>query len=83
VVCYVDSIKETAMDNPTPATPKVVTEYNLKQAIFSVVIGFAISILTILFQHLVDWLQNLPPEFVGGFAGSIKYWKSWKYNHFV
>jgi len=45
----------------------------LKQAIYSVLIGTAISLLTIFFQFIVDWLNTIPAEVTGSVGGMVRY----------
>jgi hypothetical protein len=68
------------MTNQPTTDPVVVTQYNLRQAIMSVIIGFIVSILTILFQFGIEWLQNIPTEAPGAIVGTIRYWTHWKYR---
>jgi len=46
---------------------------NLRKAIISILIGTAISILTILFQALTGYLTQLQPEIGGAVVGIAKY----------
>lgn len=69
------------MDNEPTSDPKIITQYNYKQMLVSIFIGFIISALTVLFQAFVDWLQDIPAALPGGVVGMVKYWTAWKYNH--
>lgn len=49
------------------------TKENLKQALISIIVGTAISALTVLFQHAVAWLNSIPAEVPGAVVGMAKY----------
>ena len=49
------------------------TRENLKQALISIAIGTVISVLTVLFQYVVEWLQDIPAEVPGAVVGMLKY----------
>lgn len=49
----------------------------IKHALISIAIGAAISIITMLFQYLVDLLHGLQPAVPGVVAGVGKYLYSW------
>ena len=49
-----------------------------KNLLLSVAVGFLVSVLTILFQYGIEWLQSIPAEMTGGVAGMIKYIAKWK-----
>lgn len=69
------------MENQPTTDPKVITTYNLKQMIASIIVGAAISILTVLFQYAVEWLRGLPAELPGAIVGMLRYWVKWQYIH--
>lgn len=48
-----------------------------KQALMSILIGAIISFLTVLFQGLVDFLKNIPPEVPGALVGMTRYITKW------
>lgn len=52
----------------------------VKNVLISTAIGFLISVLTILFQYFIDWLQAFPPEYVGASAGMLSYITKWRSN---
>ncbi len=54
-----------------------------KQALMSILIGAAISFLTVLFQGIVDFLQNIPPEITGSLVGITRYITKWTSNRIV
>lgn len=55
------------------------TREQFKQALISVGIGFLVSVLTICFQFLVEWLKQIPAELPGAVVGAGKYlFKSYK-----
>lgn len=64
------------MANETKRT--VTLKESLKQAIISIAIGTSISILTVLFQATIDWLNSIQPEIPGAIIGMAKYLHSWK-----
>ena len=49
------------------------TKENLKQALISVAIGTVISVLTVLFQYVIEWLKHIPAEIPGAVVGMTKY----------
>lgn len=57
------------------------SKQELKQALISLAIGTAISLITLLAQYAVAWLQTVPAELPGSAAGMISY--LWKVRHFV
>lgn len=70
------------MENPENPAPRIITIYNLKQALFSIAIGLTITLIGDLAALMIDLLHGFQSEVVGGFAGSVKYWTSWKYNKY-
>lgn len=50
----------------------------LRHAFVSIAIGTAISLLTILFQFVVEWLQGIQPEVPGVVAGIGNYLNKWR-----
>lgn len=71
------------METETKTQATVTTWYNIKQALMSIAVGAAISILTVLFQYAVEWLRNIPAEVPGAVVGMAKYLTSWRLNHHV
>ncbi len=53
---------------------------SLRQATISILIGTAISILTVLFQALTGWLSEIKPEVPGALIGVAKYLHTWSSN---
>jgi hypothetical protein len=49
-----------------------------KQMILSILVGTAISLLTILFQYGVEWLRNIPAEAPGALVGMAHYISKWR-----
>lgn len=68
--------QQSAQDNRY----RFVGNVNLKQALYSIMIGAIISFLTVLFQGLVDFLKDMPAEIPGGIAGAVRYLYTWKSN---
>lgn len=60
--------------------PQTNWKASLKQAVISILIGTAISILTVLFQALTGWLTEVKPEVPGVLLGIAKYLHSWSSN---
>lgn len=61
----------------------MINKEQLKQALYSVLIGFAISILTILFQATLEWLNGL--QYATGPTAGIGFYlaKGWRYIKLV
>lgn len=55
----------------------------LKQAMVSILIGAAISFLTVLFQYTIGILQDIPAELPGSLVGMVRYITKWTSNHYV
>ena len=51
----------------------MISKENLKQALISIAIGTAISVLTVLFQYVIEWLKNIPAEVPGAIVGMARY----------
>lgn len=63
--------------------PTITLPPNVKAALTSVLIGFCISILTILFQALLGWLTELDPAIPGVLSGIGRYLYKWKMHQIV
>ena len=61
-------------------TPTVKATHGLQAALTSIAIGCAISLITVLLQALVGWLQNLQPEIPGAVVGVGKFLYSWRHQ---
>lgn len=62
---------------------KTITWDHLKQALISIAIGTVISILTVLFQEVVQWLKHIQPEVPGAVVGMGRYLIKWTSHHNV
>jgi len=51
---------------------------NIKQALIAILIGASISFLSVLFEGLLNLLQDHGPEVVGSLAGVGRFLLKWK-----
>lgn len=63
--------------------PNITPKERWKHALISILIGAAISFLTVLFQGLVDFLKDMPPEIPGSLVGMVRYITKWTSSHRV
>lgn len=57
------------------------SKQEIKSALVSLIVGFLISLITIIAQAAIAWLQDIPTELPGAVGGMITY--AWKVRFFT
>ena len=66
------------MTTPKPQDVRARNLDNLKQAVMSIAICAVISIITVVFQELLNWLQTMDPQVPGAVVGIARFYSKWK-----